>query len=75
MNSQLSELAAYKDEVAARVRRGDSLDDIDEQIINPSPFPDEMKAALWLYGWSLQSRRRQRRIALEALVHASRVLA
>jgi hypothetical protein len=41
------------------MRRGASLDHVDEQIIGPSELGEEREAALWLYAHScVQGRRR-----------------
>ena len=32
--------------------RGGSVDDVDAEIIEPSGFNPDEKAALWLYAWS-----------------------
>lgn len=51
----------------ADVRRcmshGGSVDDVDAEIIEPSGFSAEEKAALWLYAWSYVPGRMQRRWA------------
>lgn len=43
--------AALKEAVGARASRGESLDAIAADLIEPSGLPDEQKSALWLYGW------------------------
>jgi hypothetical protein len=32
-----------------RVRQGGSLGEVEEEIIDPAPYGEEQKAALWLY--------------------------
>jgi hypothetical protein len=49
--------------VRRRMSRGGSVDDVDAEIIEPSGFSADEKAALWLYAWSYVPRRMQRRWA------------
>lgn len=42
--------------IAARLRRGESLDCVDRELIAPSRLSEQQKSALWLYGWSLPQR-------------------
>jgi hypothetical protein len=49
------------------IMRSGSLADA-EEYINGLDMTDEKKAALWLYAWSSQSRRRQRREAEAVIV-------
>lgn len=49
--------------VAVAVLDGEHMDSINERIIDPAPLRDDAKAALWLYGWSLQEPDDQRRQA------------
>jgi hypothetical protein len=46
-------------EVAARLRRGDSLDSVERELIAPSRLTEEQQSALWLYGWSLPKLKRR----------------
>lgn len=57
MDASLDE---YQSRIAERMERGGSVDDVDEEIIGPSPFTNEQKAALWLYAWSYVPPARQR---------------
>jgi hypothetical protein len=34
-------------------RRGDSLENVERELIAPSGLSEELQSALWLYGWSL----------------------
>jgi hypothetical protein len=45
------------------MRRGKSLSTVEDEIIEPSPFSDDAKSALWLYAWSFVDWRAQRREA------------
>lgn len=46
--------------IGERVRHGGSLDQVEEEIIDPAPLDENQKAALWLYAWTELPRRRQR---------------
>jgi hypothetical protein len=48
------------DEIRRRMRHGDSIDDVDSEIIERSDLNGDQKAALWLYAWSFIPRRKQR---------------
>jgi len=43
-----------RDTVGMRATRGESLEAIENEVIEPSGLPEEHKAALWLYGWASQ---------------------
>lgn len=51
----------YEAQIDAAVARGHSLDMIDERLIEPEPISSQQKAALWLYAFSRQRGRQQRR--------------
>jgi hypothetical protein len=40
-------------EIATRLRRGDSLENVERELIAPSGLTEDLQSALWLYGWSL----------------------
>jgi hypothetical protein len=44
-------------EIANRLRRGEPLRQIEDELIRPSSVTDDAKAALWLYGWCLLDNR------------------
>ena len=46
--------------IRRRMRRGDSLHDVEDQIIDPAHLDPDQKAVLWLYAWSLVPIREQR---------------
>lgn len=56
-------LGRARADVQRRMSRGGSVDDVDAEIIQPSEFSAEEKAALWLYAWSYVPGRMQRRWA------------
>ncbi len=64
--SPMSTLKQLQGQVASRMRRGDTFASVEAGLIDPSGLSEAEKAALWLYGWSFVSRRRQRR---EAIAH------
>ena len=38
---------------------GDSLEEIEQTLIDPAPLPAGQRDALWLYAWGLDDRRRE----------------
>jgi rhamnogalacturonyl hydrolase YesR len=48
------------EEIRRRMSRGESIDDVDLQLIERSGLSSDEKAALWLYAWSFVPRRKQR---------------
>ena len=56
--------------VHARLRRGDSFERVEEEVIEASGLDDRHKSALWLYAWSFVSAQEQRREALGFLMAA-----
>jgi hypothetical protein len=42
-------LAEPQERIDKRVRQGGSLAEVEEEIIDPAPYGEEQKAALWLY--------------------------
>jgi hypothetical protein len=59
-----STLQTLQAEIAARMRRGDSFDSVETDVIDRCGLPAAEKAALWLYGWSFVPWQRQRREAI-----------
>jgi hypothetical protein len=47
-------------QIRRRMRHGDSIDDVDLEVIERSGLSPDEKAALWLYAWSFVPRRKQR---------------
>jgi hypothetical protein len=52
--------ASILDEIRRRMRHGDSIDDVDLELIERTGLSPDQKAALWLYAWSFVPRRQQR---------------
>jgi len=52
--------ASILDEIRRRMRHGDSIDDVDLELIERTGLSPDEKAALWLYAWSFVPRRQQR---------------
>ena len=52
--------ASILDEIRRRMRHGDSIDDVDLELIERTGLSADEKAALWLYAWSFVPRREQR---------------
>ena len=42
-------LVELQESIRSRLRHGGSLDQVETEIIDPSPFTTEQKAALWLF--------------------------
>jgi|1186.fasta_scaffold03342_5 hypothetical protein len=66
----MTTLIEFQRAIDARMRRGESFSNLEDELIEPSQLSDEAKSALWLYGWSFVDRREQRR---EARAHIARV--
>jgi hypothetical protein len=49
-------LSNLQGEIANRLRRGEPLTRVEDEVIAPSSVTDDAKAALWLYGWCLLER-------------------
>ena len=56
-----------RDQVAAAVGGGASLDEVDHDVIRAAPVSGELRDALWLYAWGLSERERQPPAAVELL--------
>jgi hypothetical protein len=52
-------LVELQERIRLRLHHGGSLDQVEVEIIDPSPFSAEQKAALWLFA-SVTSRRLRR---------------
>jgi hypothetical protein len=50
-------LPEVRQQIHGRLRRGGSLAEVEEEIIEPAPCDEDQRAALWLYAWSQSSRR------------------
>lgn len=64
-------LGQARTDVRRHMSRGGSVDDVDAEIIEPSPFSADEKAALWLYAWSYVPGRMQRRWADRHMLQAA----
>ena len=49
-----------QERIAAMMRRGAPLEDVESQVIEPCELSSDQKAALWLYAWSFMERAEQR---------------
>jgi len=59
-------------EVAAQMRSGASVADVEHDLIQPSRLDAERKAALWLYAWSGAPDRRRRQDAVARVLMLTR---
>jgi hypothetical protein len=44
-------LSELRETVEHRIARGDELDRIEAEVVEPAPLDEERRAALWLYAW------------------------
>jgi hypothetical protein len=51
---------SIQEEIRRRMRHGESIDDVDLELIERSGLSTDEKAALWLYAWSFVPRWKQR---------------
>lgn len=51
-------------QITTAIAEGRTLDEVDEQVIQPAALSDDHKAALWLYAWSFMDSGKQRSLAL-----------
>jgi hypothetical protein len=65
-------LMQARDEVTGMLRSGAEFDAIEDQIETIPGLVADERAALWLYAWSWQDRRWQRRTAAQLLHRATR---
>jgi hypothetical protein len=54
-----SGIRAWRERVAQAVGDGASLDEVEDELIEPAPLPAELRDALWLYAWGLTERERE----------------
>jgi hypothetical protein len=59
--------SGLQERIAALMERGVSLDQVEENVIEPSPLDPDQKAALWLYAWSFVDTHSQREEAVAYL--------
>ena len=64
----MTTLTRLVETVHTRLRRGDSFELVEEEVIESSGLDDRDKSALWLYAWSFVSAQEQRREALMYLM-------
>jgi hypothetical protein len=48
---------ALRHEIAAWLDRGETLDAVDAELIEPAIVSEDERAALWLFAWSFAKRR------------------
>ena len=60
-----------QEQIAARMLAGQSLDRVEEELIDDSDFNDNQKSALWLYAWSFIETGTQRDWALRYVSHVT----
>jgi hypothetical protein len=48
-----------QDRIAAMMRDGAPIDQVESEVIDPSALSSDQKSALWLYAWSLMEGQEQ----------------
>ena len=65
----MANVLGLQERIAGMMRRGAPLEDVENQVIDPSELSSDQKAALWLYAWSFMERGEQRDRAARYLLH------
>ena len=65
----MASIFGLQERIAAMMRCGAPLDQVESQVIDPSELSSDQKAALWLYAWSFMERGEQRDHANRYLLH------
>jgi hypothetical protein len=45
-----------RDDIDRMVLAGASLEEIEEQVVDPAPLSEDLRSALWLYAWGCLER-------------------
>ena len=56
----MDSVGRLQERIAAMMRRGAPLDQVESDVIDPCELSPDQKAALWLYAWSLMGAKDQR---------------
>jgi hypothetical protein len=59
---------ALHHEIAEWLERGETLDAVDAELIEPAMVSEDERAALWLFAWSVATRRQHRPRPMELAV-------
>ena len=62
-------VVGLQERIAAMMRCGTTLDQVENQVIDPCELSKDQKAALWLYAWSFMEGKEQRDQATRYLLH------
>jgi hypothetical protein len=62
-------LIRFQEQIAAMMRCGASLDQVESEVIDPCELSPDQKAALWLYAWSFMEAKDQRDHATRYLLN------
>ena len=65
----MASVSGLQERIAAMMRCGVPLEDVESQVIDPCTLSADQKAALWLYAWSFMERGEQRDLAQQYLLH------
>lgn len=66
---QVAPVIRLQERVAAMMRSGAPLDQVESEVIDPSELSEDQKAALWLYAWSFMEGKEQRDSATRYLLN------
>lgn len=56
----MASVFGLQERIAAMMRCGAPLEEVESQVIDPCTLSADQKAALWLYAWSFMERGEQR---------------
>ncbi|MEK6328748.1 MAG: hypothetical protein AABM66_14670 [Actinomycetota bacterium] len=62
-------IVGLQEQIAAMMRCGASVDQVESELIDPCELSSDQKAALWLYAWSSMARKEQRNQATRYLLN------
>ncbi len=65
----MASILRLQDRIAAMMRDGAPLEQVENEVIDPCELSSDQKAALWLYAWSFMERGEQRDHATRYLQH------
>ena len=67
----MASVFGLQERIAAMMRCGAPLDEVESEVIDPCTLSADQKAALWLYAWSFMERGEQRDHATRCLQHVT----
>ena len=64
----MDSIVRLQERIAVGMERGDSLEQVEQDVIAAADVSSERKAALWLYAWSFANGSAQRHVASSKLL-------